>query len=394
MRYFKIEKTDKQYEESYIIESQKRHLSVFFPVSVGVFVMQLALILYQYIRFGDRLFSIMYFNIYASTAIVFLTFSVVLYLYKTKKLKKHRYLVDFIFVICSYSLVLATAYLEFYTGANESVIFIALSIFTGCVLQFKLWHTWILLFASNIAYIFLHLTTVEDHSDSSTAVLNCLFVLVATILISIPLYNERVKRFNQEIEIAKNNEILKNTNAALEYFNKKLEETATTDSLTGVYNRLAFDTMFKSIWEVTKSSSKPLCLIIIDTDYFKKYNDSFGHVKGDECLKAIAGSISKSLKRPGDHVFRYGGEEFVVLLPDAHIDGAKIVTNRILRNIKQLKIPQSEPGQIVTASAGLHCVVPNDTLECLDLLRSADKALYHAKNSGRDRLAIFDELPN
>jgi len=127
---------------------------------------------------------------------------------------------------------------------------------------------------------------------------------------------------------------------------------------------------------------------MLDIDWFKSYNDYYGHQKGDECIRLVAKTIKESAKRAGDLVARYGGEEFIVLLPDTELDGAFVVANRILKHIRILAIDHKSNKKkgIVTLSAGVSAVVPSMDTDPESLIQLADDALYQAKKMGRDQV--------
>ena len=157
------------------------------------------------------------------------------------------------------------------------------------------------------------------------------------------------------------------------------------DSLTGLNNRRHFDMVLVNEWERARRNQRSLAVLFIDIDYFKSYNDYRGHRAGDECLAAIGNAIGHSLQRPADLAARYGGDEFVVLLPDTDMDGALDVAGRVLAAIRVLDIPHvASPLGRVTSSIGVAQVVPamNHTSE--ELIERADDALYAAKQAGRN----------
>jgi len=172
----------------------------------------------------------------------------------------------------------------------------------------------------------------------------------------------------------------------------KIRETELTaksyfDSLTGIYNRRYFDEHAENEWRKCLRESEPLSLVMLDIDFFKSYNDYYGHQEGDDCLRKIAQEIRISLLRPSDVVVRYGGEEFVVILPNTNINGAYRVAERISRNISNLAIKHaaSTVSEVVTLSQGISEMNgKNDTVyECL---KNADRSLYEAKNKGRNMI--------
>ncbi|MFB2938541.1 diguanylate cyclase domain-containing protein [Aerosakkonemataceae cyanobacterium BLCC-F154] len=174
----------------------------------------------------------------------------------------------------------------------------------------------------------------------------------------------------------------------LQAANQELKRLATIDGLTQLANRRYFDQYLQVEWRRNRREKTPLALILLDVDYFKFYNDTYGHIAGDDCLKKIALTIKKLVRRPGDLVARYGGEEFAIILPQTDINGAMKIAEIINQKIKQLAIlhRNSEVSQYVTVSLGISCMIPNLQTSYLELLTLADQALYHAKEQGRDRL--------
>ncbi|MBI1174576.1 MAG: diguanylate cyclase [Sideroxydans sp.] len=173
--------------------------------------------------------------------------------------------------------------------------------------------------------------------------------------------------------------------------NKELQRLSTTDGLTGIANRRLFDELLQREWRRCTRARKQLSLVMVDIDYFKQYNDNYGHQLGDVCLKAVAGQVARSALRPGDLAARYGGEEFVLVLSETDMDGAKWVANHIRQHVAELKIKHAtSPAHFVTVSCGVSTVTPNDQLSMEVLLKSADHALYAAKMQGRDQVVCAD----
>jgi diguanylate cyclase (GGDEF)-like protein len=173
-----------------------------------------------------------------------------------------------------------------------------------------------------------------------------------------------------------------------------LEALSQVDSLTGVSNRRAFDQILARAWTSQTRHHTPLSLAMIDVDHFKPYNDSRGHAAGDACLTLIAQGIAEALHRPEDTVSRYGGEEFVCVLPNTDPDGAARVAERIQAAIRALAIPHgaSPTAPHVTLSLGLATTIPGPEGTAQALLAAADGALYRAKAEGRNRWALAAPL--
>ncbi|MEG3988447.1 PleD family two-component system response regulator [Microcoleus sp. S28C3] len=182
----------------------------------------------------------------------------------------------------------------------------------------------------------------------------------------------------------------KQAESALVEANIKLQCLASLDSLTGVANRRQFDESLNKDWQRMARDQLPLSLILGDIDYFKKYNDTYGHLAGDFCLQQVAQAISRAIKRPADILARYGGEEFAVILPNTKAEGALKVAEAMRHEVLDLKIahPQSAVNKYVTLSLGVSSVVPQHTSDPSILIAAADKVLYEAKEQGRNRSIV------
>ena len=172
--------------------------------------------------------------------------------------------------------------------------------------------------------------------------------------------------------------------------NEKLKKMSFLDELTGVANRRYFDQML--IQEISRAvrEKSPLSLMIIDIDYYKEYNDTYGHLMGDECLKQVVTALKKDLKRSGDFLARYGGDEFVVILPNANDIGSVYLGEKLRASIEGLKIEhkKSSCSQYVTLSIGVATTFNKEILLPEDLFSAADSALYHSKEAGRNQVTV------
>jgi diguanylate cyclase (GGDEF)-like protein len=169
----------------------------------------------------------------------------------------------------------------------------------------------------------------------------------------------------------------------------ELRALAITDPLTNLHNRRHFDIVCGTEWERARRDHRPLAVLFIDVDYFKSYNDYYGHRAGDDCLAVVGKAVGQSLQRPADLAARYGGDEFVVLLPDTDTDGALDVARRLLAAISALDLPhEASSFTRVTSSIGVAQLVPGPNHSFQELLGRADRALYAAKEAGRNRVMV------
>jgi diguanylate cyclase (GGDEF)-like protein len=179
--------------------------------------------------------------------------------------------------------------------------------------------------------------------------------------------------------------------AALEAANLELHRIATLDGLTLVANRRRFDDYWLEQWQLHCQQRLPLSLLLIDVDYFKNYNDYYGHLAGDKCLYEIANAVQAVLQRPSDLVARYGGEEFAVILPNTPLEGAVRVAQTVMAKVKSLQLPHvnSLTSDQVTISVGVGQVHPHPDVSPQTPIAITDKALYQAKRSGRNCYSIY-----
>ncbi len=181
------------------------------------------------------------------------------------------------------------------------------------------------------------------------------------------------------------------THLTLKLQSDLLRELAFVDGLTGLHNRRYFDERFEAEFQRARRNGTPLGVLLVDVDFFKRYNDHYGHLAGDDALRGVAVALRSALKRPGDLVCRYGGEEFVVLLPETELEGAQRVAAQLEAAVRALDTPHEESGlpqrRLSISQGGVVCV-PGARHDCARLLAAADAQLYQAKAEGRARALL------
>ncbi len=173
-----------------------------------------------------------------------------------------------------------------------------------------------------------------------------------------------------------------------------LEKHAKIDSLTQLANRRYYDLYIHDEWLRLKREKKVLSIIFIDIDFFKLYNDYYGHLAGDKCIKCVAFVLKKIIHRPSDLAARYGGEEFIITLPDTPLEGARKLAQLIQEELKKLQIPhdKSKVNQYLTCSIGVVSAIPDSNNSIEKIVEIADKAMYEAKQQGRNRILCVDSI--
>lgn len=176
---------------------------------------------------------------------------------------------------------------------------------------------------------------------------------------------------------------------------KKLEEFSFKDGLTGIANRRMFDSVMEVEWLNARRNNQPLSIIMLDIDYFKQYNDHYGHIQGDDCLKRVAQVLNAAATRSRDFCARFGGEEFVIVLPETDEKSAKKVAERCYKMIfkEQISHPKSQVSQILTFSMGVATIIPTAAdNEPLAFINAVDRLLYQAKQNGRNCIVNSIEI--
>lgn len=217
--------------------------------------------------------------------------------------------------------------------------------------------------------------------------------MIARVNTAVRLKKETDVRKAREKELMEITRLLDESNKQLQEANEHLEAVASVDGLTGVANRRYFDDYASKEWRRAQRIAIPVSVIMMDLDYFKLYNDTYGHQQGDECLKQFASVLKDVFKRPSDLPARYGGEEFIAILPDTDIKGAMTLARNMQARVTELEIAheKSQTGSLVTCSMGVASSVPGHGSTHLELIACADRALYEAKARGRNRIIVYND---
>lgn len=207
---------------------------------------------------------------------------------------------------------------------------------------------------------------------------------------------ELLARIRSVLKLKNEMDKRKNIAQKLEEANRKLKLLSSLDDLTGIANRRIFDEMLGKEWRRSLRDGKFLSLILLDIDYFKLYNDNYGHQAGDDCLKQVAKVLRDMVRRPGDLAARYGGEEFVIILSDTDSENAVKYADKIRAAVESLTLSHeySNVSNYVTCSIGVATMIPGSNLLDKDLIEAADKALYQAKHEGRNRIKVSQNIQN
>jgi diguanylate cyclase (GGDEF)-like protein len=200
------------------------------------------------------------------------------------------------------------------------------------------------------------------------------------------------ERRRREAELERRERELLELARLLEETNERLRHLSTLDGLTGITNRRRVMEVLDQEWRRSARDRSWLSLVMIDVDYFKAYNDTCGHQAGDDTLWMVANSLKRGLQRPADTVGRYGGEEFVVVLPETPLEGAIKVVEMLRRGIEELRIPHpaSQASSFVTISLGVASYIAGKDLAVPSLVSAADRALYQAKAAGRNKMVAAE----
>lgn len=243
------------------------------------------------------------------------------------------------------------------------------------------------------AFCFFLSTQYQINNELLTqSFLSIILSVFMAITISIILFKNKASDFSNKEQLVFLNEELNNINVKLKKANEKLEMASETDFLTSLPNRRKLDNYLKEEWDEAIIKQTPISVCILDVDFFKGYNDFHGHMQGDECLKEISFVLRNAMKNKYGCVARFGGEEFIVIVPNSNKREMNFICEKIFVALKAERIPHGKSGasEFVTFSGGIASIIPNENMVLLDFIKMADKALYRAKKNGRNRLETYE----
>ncbi len=202
---------------------------------------------------------------------------------------------------------------------------------------------------------------------------------------------ETQKSVNEELEVrvGERTRELEATLKELETVNRFLKDVSSTDQLTRLYNRHHFVNRYHEEYRRAQRQQSPLSVIMLDIDHFKNFNDTYGHIAGDDCLKMVADALNSCISRAGDTLARYGGEEFIVLLSNTNIEGARVVGERLRAAVGAVRFRIEGEVVPVTVSVGVAEIIPKDFRNAERVIQLSDEALYEAKEQGRNRVCCY-----
>ncbi|MCH8536133.1 MAG: GGDEF domain-containing protein [Alkalimonas sp.] len=239
--------------------------------------------------------------------------------------------------------------------------------------------------------------TLMDWIDARTIIAALTGLVLSAIVVSSLLvlkYRRRIERMEAQLDniIQERTLELQITLQELAEKNQQLEAQSTTDALSGVRNRAYFDQKIVAELNRSRREQRPLAVVLLDIDLFKQVNDDYGHLAGDQIIRQVAGLIQSNLKRCSDHVCRYGGEEFALILPNTDATGAWEVAERIRASLAAEALQVEDHQLSITLSAGCYSATADAASNPEYYIHCADKALYQAKNNGRNQVLSYPPL--
>jgi len=226
---------------------------------------------------------------------------------------------------------------------------------------------------------------LTEYNERNTKLITVLALVILIVLAIIYYVFKAIHEEHKKLKLA---------SSKLQAVNKRLENASYTDALTGLYNRRYFDMIFEREMRRARREDRYFTFMMLDIDYFKQYNDTYGHVEGDKVLRAVAAELGAILQRPGDYIFRLGGEEFGILFVDVDEVDSATIAERICEAIEAKQIPHtaSKVSSVLTLSLGFVCAKVQKNHKASDYVLNADAMLYYAKQNGRNRYMMRTKI--
>ncbi|MDR2940136.1 MAG: diguanylate cyclase [Clostridiales bacterium] len=317
--------------------------------------------------------------------------------YKINKSNKTTQLNNYI-VLSFMSLFILMQYFLYYisTASSQSLFCFFAASAAVALLPAVNPATLIFLTASNLGVYLIVISKYYTALAGNIYLYNSIFITVAVYFLAIYFYMSRINILISSKKMASFAENMAISNNKLNTLNSELEKMSLTDPLTKIGNRRYFEIETEKVWSHAMRSNTNVSFMLLDIDFFKLYNDYFGHPKGDQCLVAVAQAIKSSFLRKSDIIARYGGEEFAIILPCVNPEQANILANRLIENIRALKLehPRSTASPYVSVSIGVSTVAPERGMDYKIYFTEADKALYLAKQTGRNKFCTLNSDVN
>lgn len=394
-------KIPREYEASFATHCIRRSIKRFnLFANIFYFFQILSVVVYMYcyriLGIDPQDFNEVLFAVFSSVYMLLILANVGLINYLGKHIEVNKYFLEISFVVfltISYVGQLINLYFDIQTKVEiyRFMVFICAIGFLPVIHTKKIKLT-IALMSAVVITVSLVTFINNEMLFSAFHFFAVIVSIVASTIISLYQQLSLIESFIGEKTMQEANSRLEEVNRQLNEMNDKLERLSVTDPLTQISNRRAFDDYIERMWHECRRLHKPMTVMMMDIDHFKAFNDFFGHVEGDECLKAVSETIRKNFNRSTDMFARYGGEEFVAVLPFSEGESALVLAERIRADIENLKIPnpKSKVLPTVTISIGVAGRTPAHVSEQLQnhewIVALADKALYDAKAAGRNRI--------
>lgn len=394
MRRLVVVSIEERYKKEFSIAVNRVNINIAKVAATTFVILESIMILISYINNKDDFFKEP--DIYYNGMYVLLFTVMFIYLFIFNKLGRNISGNNTVIWVC----IISCACFILYWSAGialldqlsygQIIVYVVALITVSAVPLFPSLTLLFILFSAQVLFIFFMPYFQQSVEILYGNYVNSTSFIAISLVISRIRYKNFVDDFHNKKIIQEKSEQLESANKELEDVNRKLEKLLQIDGLTGIFNRSFFDKTLKAEWDRCKRQSIPLSLIYLDIDYFKAFNDNYGHQAGDDCLILVAESLSSCARRSSDVVARYGGDEFTVLLPHVKKDNALQFAERLRSRIADKAIPHaySPVAPYLTISLGVSTLIPSDQSSIREFILTADQALYEAKKE-HNKVSVF-----